>query len=256
MEYVKAVHVSDGSYKLEADHSVTYIHPQPKYSTNAVRLLALQEDFPELSACEYIQLNFELPVQIQQVYISGSSETLAIFSHNDEATCVCEPVSLNKAKTTLDTITHTPSNCFYFFWSSTDTNSLHLNIGLDIHQSTLNQILLTKYVTNNTVDTLTKITQECHQEYRTTIEKITSDSKNKVQQVLQDFQLEMKEIATQSQQDQSQRLAVVAAKHLDAMTLVSEDIQRHLDQKAKWVLGLALILIVFHIVCLVKLYQL
>ena len=237
MEYVKSVKVSGGCHSRALNHSITFDHPHPRYSTNALRLLDVQDDFPALSACEYIQLNFELPIQIQQVYVTGSSEMLAIFSHNDETDCICEPLKLTKITTTVATTSHTPSNSFYFFFSSTDTNPLLLNIDLDIHQSTLNQILLTQYVTNNTAETFTKITKESNQEHCNAIEKITLDAKKAIGQIMQENHVEhrkeMEKITTLLHQQQLQSLENFMKHVLEQRLFKEEETKRQDTQRLR-----------------------
>ena len=197
MDYIQSIRVSGGDYAIQPNASVTFVHPKPLFCTNALRMVGIEEDLPGLHGCEYIQLCFELPIQIQQVHIRGghAQEVMTIYSHETPKVCICEPVQLAPS-TTLVMDSHTASDSFCFFVAGSATNPIHINIQLDIHQSTANQLLLAKFVTSTTTNTFNRITKENNQANLALFEKLTTEAKNQTESALRALSSEIQEAHT------------------------------------------------------------
>ena len=160
IEYIDSIQVSDGTfYATNSKWTVVYTNPNAGYSVDG-RVLVNSNEFQELAACDYMQIIFQLPVLIDHLSIGGgtSVDSAVIYAKNanGDFACVCEPTPIT-GTVQIQTEDHTPSNTYILLFPKPIAKKpIKLTIQLNVHHSTVNQVLLSKYVTTNTMKALEK----------------------------------------------------------------------------------------------------
>ena len=160
IEYIDSINVSDGTFcSTNSRGTIVYTNTNAAYSVDG-RVLVNSDEFSELSTCDYIQISFQLPILIEMLVVTGGTtvDSIVIYAKNGngEFTCVCDPVSITDS-VKINNEEHVPSNTYILLFPKPIAKKpIKLTIQLIIHQNTINQVLLAKYVTTSTIRALEK----------------------------------------------------------------------------------------------------